>query len=154
MAHTPMIKPDINGIRYRHTTKLKYISRGYEAFSLIDINRLTYYNSVMRSKEKNRPVKERRRSKRSSCSTAVAYATQNLSSIEYIQDISAWGVFIRTKKPVPIGEDITMTLPPLSGSNSSIKIFGEVVRATSKGIGIKFKMGIDDSVMKPVIEEN
>jgi len=108
----------------------------------------------MRNKGKNSPVKERRRSRRESCSSAVAYATQNLSSIEYIQDISAWGVFIRTEKPVPIGEDITMTLPPQSGSNSSIKIIGEVVRATTKGIGIKFKMGIDDSVIKPVIEKN
>ena len=108
----------------------------------------------MRNKKKNNSVEERRKSRRTSCSTAVAYATQNLSSIEYIQDISAWGVFIRTKTPVPIGEDITMTIPPQSGSNSSIKIIGEVVRANAKGIGIKFKMGIDDSVIKPVIEEN
>ncbi len=108
----------------------------------------------MRNKGKSRPEKERRKSSRESCSTAVAYATQNFSSIEYIQDISAWGVFIRTKKPVPIGEDITMTIPPQSGSNSSIKIIGEVVRTTAKGIGIKFKMGIDDSVIKPVVDEN
>lgn len=108
----------------------------------------------MRNKAKNSLVKERRESRRASCSTAVAYATQNFSSIEYIQDISAWGVFIRTKTPVSIGEDITMTIPPQSGSNSSIKIIGEVVRTTSTGIGIKFKMGIDDSVIKPVIEES
>jgi hypothetical protein len=108
----------------------------------------------MRDKRKIRPVKERRKAKRKSCSTAVAYATQHLSSIEYIQDISAWGVFIRTNDPVPVGEDVTLTSPPPSGGNSSIKIIGEVVRASTKGIGIKFKMGIDDSVIKPVVEEN
>ena len=108
----------------------------------------------MRTKIKNRIIKERRKSRRKPCSTAVAYATNNLSSIEYIQDISAWGVFIRTNKPLPIGEDITMTIPPQSGSNSSIKIIGEVVRSTPKGIGVKFKMGIDDSVIKPVVDEN
>lgn len=108
----------------------------------------------MRNEGEKRPVKERRKSRREPCSTAVAYATNNLSSIEYIQDISAWGVFIRTNKPVPIGEDITMTIPPQSGSNSSIKIIGEVVRSNAKGIGVKFKIGIDDSVIKPVIDEN
>ena len=35
-----------NGIRYHHITKPKYILRGYEAFSLIDINRLIYYSTA------------------------------------------------------------------------------------------------------------
>ena len=74
----------------------------------------------MKPNTPNRIEKERRLAKREPCSTAVAYATQNLSNIEYIQDISAWGVFIRTKTPVPVGEDITMTIPPQTGSNSSI----------------------------------
>ena len=107
----------------------------------------------MKPNSQSKTSKERRRAKREICSTAVAYATQNLSSIEYIQDISAWGVFIRTKTPVPVGEDITMTIPPQTGSNSSIKIIGEVVRATTKGIGVKFKMGIDDSVIRPLIQK-
>ena len=88
---------------------------------------------------------ERRNSPRKKCFTAVAYATQTFSSIEYIQDISAWGVFIRTDKHVPVGEDITITIPQIDGTNS-MKIVGEVVRTTPDGVGVKFKMGIDDSV--------
>lgn len=107
----------------------------------------------MKQNTPNRIAKERRLAKREPCSTAIAYATQNLSNIEYIQDISAWGVFIRTKTPVPVGEDITMTIPPQTGSNSSIMIIGQVVRATTNGIGIKFKMGIDESVIRPLIEK-
>lgn len=107
----------------------------------------------MKANKQKSGLKERRMAKREPCSTAVAYATQNLSSIEYIQDISAWGVFIRTKTPVPVGEDITMTIPAQIGSNSSIKIIGEVVRATTNGIGIKFKMGIDESVIRPLVDK-
>ncbi|MFZ5572587.1 MAG: PilZ domain-containing protein [Thermodesulfobacteriota bacterium] len=94
---------------------------------------------------------ERRRSVRQECFTAIAYATKSFSSIEYIRDISAWGVFIRTTKQIPVGEDITMTIPK-PGSNSSIKIIGEVVRNSPNGIGVKFKMGIDESVIKPITE--
>lgn len=107
----------------------------------------------MKANKQKNGLKERRMAKRETCSTAVAYATQNLSSIEYIQDISAWGVFIRTKTPVAVGEDITLTIPPQTGSNSSIKIIGEVVRATTNGIGIKFKMGIDESVIRPLVDK-
>jgi len=108
----------------------------------------------MKKNKQSRDPKERRMVKRKPCSTAVAYATQNLTNIEYIQDISAWGVFIRTKNLVPVGEDITMTIPPQTGSDSSIKIIGEVVRKTAKGIGVKFKMGIDDSVIHPLVDKD
>lgn len=94
---------------------------------------------------KDKSKKERRSSPRKKCFTAVAYATKTFSSVEYIQDISAWGVFIRTDKIVPIGEDITITIPQINGTNS-MKIVGEVVRTTPEGVGVKFKMGIDDSV--------
>jgi hypothetical protein len=107
----------------------------------------------MKINKQSRTSKERRLAQREPCSTAVAYATQNLTNIEYIQDISAWGVFIRTKKPIPVGADITMTIPPQTGSNSYIKIIGEVVRANAKGIGVKFKMGIDDSVIRPLLDK-
>ena len=92
-----------------------------------------------------KPNKERRCSPRKKCFTAVAYATKTFSSVEYIQDISAWGVFIRTDKIVPVGEDITITIPQINGTNS-MKIVGEFVRTTPEGVGVKFKMGIDDSV--------
>ncbi len=98
-------------------------------------------------------VTERRKAQRKTCSTAVAYATHGFSSIEYIQDISAWGVFIRTQKKIPVGEEITMTIPQ-PGSQTGIKIIGEVVRTSPKGIGVKFKMGIDDSVIKPLLNDS
>ena len=102
--------------------------------------------------KKKEMTKERRRAPRRPFTTAVAYAIRGFSNIEYIEDISAWGVFIRTQKQIPIGEDITMTIPQPDSENS-IKIIGEVVRTSPKGIGVKFKMGIDDSVIRPVKKE-
>jgi len=45
-----------------------------------------------------------------------------------------------------------MTIPQPDSENS-IKIIGEVVRTSPKGIGVKFKMGIDDSAIRPVKKE-
>lgn len=97
--------------------------------------------------------KERRKSTRKPCYRAIAYATRGFSSIEYIKDISAWGLFIRTQKNISVGEDITMTVPT-PGNDSTIKIIGEVVRRNSKGIGVKFKIGIDDSVVKSIADNS
>jgi hypothetical protein len=97
--------------------------------------------------------KERRKCTRKPCSTAIAYGTKGFSSIEYIKDISGWGLFIRTQKTMAVGEDITMTIPT-PGSDSTIKIIGEVVRQNAKGVGVKFKLGIDDSVVKTIIENS
>lgn len=105
----------------------------------------------MKNSVKAEQTAERRKADRKPCFTAIAYATKGFSSIEYIKDISAWGVFIRTPKQIPVGEDITMTIPK-PGSNTSIKIIGEVVRNSPNGIGVKFKIGIDESVIKPIIE--
>lgn len=97
--------------------------------------------------------KERRKCSRKSCSTAIAYATKGFSSIEYIEDISGWGLFMRTQKTIAVGEDITMTIST-PGSDSTIKIIGEVVRRNDSGVGVKFKLGIDDSVVKSIIESS
>jgi Tfp pilus assembly protein PilZ len=87
-------------------------------------------------------VDEKRKTERNVYSAAVVVTIQGHTEMEYIRDISAWGMFVRTEKPVAIGENITMTIPHPDG-NQTIKIIGEVVRSNSDGIGVKFKMGID-----------
>ncbi len=103
------------------------------------------------SRKDEEPFNERRDSPRNECFTAVAYAAQGFSGMEYVHDLSAWGVFIRTKEAIPVGESISISVPD-SGGLISIKIVGEVVRATSHGIGVKFKIGIDDTALKSMIE--
>jgi len=56
---------------------------------------------------------------------------------DFIQDISAGGVFIRSDGNFFIGQDLTLTFS-LPKSEEEINISGEVVRLDSEGIGVKF----------------
>ncbi len=98
---------------------------------------------------KKQDLQERRKHPRTSCFKVVGYATHDYTDMEYIQDINAWGVFIRTNKTISIGENISVTIP-ITNEQKSIKIIGEVVRASSQGIGVKFKIGIDDAVINAI----
>jgi uncharacterized protein (TIGR02266 family) len=69
----------------------------------------------------------------------VDYVMQDRMYKGFIQDISAGGLFIETNKPFSVGENVTLTFP-LPNQQEHIKITGEVVRTTSQGIGVKFKM--------------
>ena len=94
--------------------------------------------------------KERRREVRHACVQEVGYATQDLSYIDYIHDISAWGVFVQSKQNVPVGESIFMTIP-LFGDETSIKVVGEVVWSSPEGMGIRFSMGIGGATVESVL---
>ncbi|MEA1878411.1 MAG: PilZ domain-containing protein [Bacteroidota bacterium] len=73
----------------------------------------------------------------------VDYMMQDRMYKDFIQDISAGGLFIETNKPFPIGQNVILTFP-LPDYQEHIKITGEVVRSTPQGIGVKFKMADED----------
>lgn len=93
---------------------------------------------------------DRRKDIRHKVSLKVGYATMDLSFIDYISDINCWGVFIQSDKHVPIGESVLMTIP-LHGDEQSIKIIGEVMWSSPKGIGVKFNMGINTTVLSKLL---
>jgi uncharacterized protein (TIGR02266 family) len=70
--------------------------------------------------------------------TVVDYATQGQAYRDFIQNISAGGVFIETAVPVSIGQELSLTFA-LPSQQAHIKITGEVVRINPKGIGVRFK---------------
>lgn len=94
--------------------------------------------------------KERRRATRHTCKQEVGYAIQDLSYIDYIHDINAWGVFIQSRQQVPVGESILMTIPLLC-DETSIKVVGEVVWSGPEGMGVRFDMGIGTAAMQSII---
>ncbi|MBW1859547.1 MAG: PilZ domain-containing protein [Deltaproteobacteria bacterium] len=53
---------------------------------------------------------------------------------ELIQDISPSGLFIETRAPLAVGQEITLLLS-FPDQERPMKILGEVVRATDEGIG-------------------
>jgi Tfp pilus assembly protein PilZ len=103
----------------------------------------------------NKPVKtdskERRKHVRQRCLLKVGYATMDLSFIDYISDINSWGVFIQSDKKVPVGESVSMTIP-LHGDEQSIKIIGEVMWSGPQGMGVKFNMGVNTSVLSTLLD--
>ena len=68
----------------------------------------------------------------------IDYTTKYLAFKDVIKNISASGVFIETRMPFTVGQDITMTFR-LPKSRKLIQATGEIVRSDSHGIGVKFK---------------
>ncbi|MCB9480249.1 MAG: PilZ domain-containing protein [Desulfobacteraceae bacterium] len=66
----------------------------------------------------------------------VDYIDRNRIYREYIIDISAGGIFIKTENSVPVGNEISLTLP--FPSQSYITISGVVVRNAPEGIAVRF----------------
>ena len=97
--------------------------------------------------------KERRQAARHTCKQEVGYAIQDLSYIDYIYDINAWGVFIQSKQQLPVGDSILMTIPLLS-DETSIKVVGEVVWSGPEGMGVRFDMGIGTVAMHSILSSS
>ena len=83
-------------------------------------------------------LEEKRSFGRKDCKIPVYYATYDRVYSNYIQNISRSGLFIKTQRPLFVGEEILMTFR-LKGFDKPIKIKGEVAHATRAGIGVEFK---------------
>lgn len=71
--------------------------------------------------------------------SAVCYSAQDGAHVDFIQNISAGGVFIGTRLHPPVGEKVTLAFP-LPMSQEHIMLDGEIVWATQQGMGVKFQM--------------
>ena len=100
-----------------------------------------------------RLFKGRRKHERVPFFMAVDYSTEDRFYKDYIQDISAGGVFIQTRMPFRAGQDVSLSFP-LPGYQKYIAINGEVARVTPEGIGVKFKMVNQDQegMIKSLLE--
>ena len=83
-------------------------------------------------------LEEKRTFTRRDCKIPVYYATYDRVYSNYIKNISRNGLFIKTQRPLFVGEEILMTFR-LKGFDKPIKIKGEVAHATRAGIGVEFK---------------
>jgi Tfp pilus assembly protein PilZ len=81
---------------------------------------------------------DRREHPRTPCLIPADYASQDQVFKDFILNIGAGGVFIRTNTSFSVGEDITLSFSP-PNYNEPIKINGEIVRSGQLGIGVKFK---------------
>jgi len=56
-----------------------------------------------------------------------------------VQDVSPSGAFIYTKKKLTLGQEIAITIQ-LPNSDDFLKATGEIVRISSGGFGVEFKI--------------
>jgi hypothetical protein len=82
--------------------------------------------------------KEKRSNDRKICHIKIIFATSELISQSYIEDISSTGLFIKAGEPILVGEKLLM-LFNLEGVDKIVKIRGEIVHTTDDGIGVKFR---------------
>ena len=101
--------------------------------------------SLVQELEKRLHIKKRRHERKPYFST-VCYTTPNGAHVDFIQNISAGGVFIGTPLHPPVGEKVTLAFP-LPMSQEHVMVDGKIVWATQQGMGVKFQM------MKPEEEE-
>jgi hypothetical protein len=82
-------------------------------------------------------VEEKRINIRKSCDIPINYASDNRVYTNLIKNISRSGVFVETREPLIVGDEIIMTFR-LDGLDRPFKTRGEIARATRDGVGIRF----------------
>ncbi|MBN1847631.1 MAG: PilZ domain-containing protein [Deltaproteobacteria bacterium] len=69
----------------------------------------------------------------------VDYATPDRNYGDFIKNISESGVFIQTRIPFAVGQNISLTFP-LPDRSKHIKVRGKIIRTNEEGIGVEFLM--------------
>jgi Tfp pilus assembly protein PilZ len=95
---------------------------------------------------------EKRICPRTPLSMAVNYAARGEAYEDFIQDISAGGVFIETHVHFVAGQTLSITLP-LPGHQRFIQVSGEVVRVSPQGIGVRFSQTIQALLSEPTLPD-
>jgi Tfp pilus assembly protein PilZ len=129
-------------------TSGKGIDNGSITARLVDLisNMPIQGQKILLTELEEKVLIDRRKHSRKPYLREVEYATEDRVYQEFIQDISAGGLFIETRSPLAVGQEITVILS-LPSHERSIKIISEVVKVTQQGIGVKFKP------LSPIIEK-
>ena len=83
-------------------------------------------------------LSKEKRAPRKSCKIPVKYQTFDRVYSDRIMNISQSGVFIDTRRPIFVGEEILMDFQ-IEGVNKALRLEGKVIHASSRGVGIEFK---------------
>ncbi len=83
-------------------------------------------------------TKGKRTHERKDCLIPVDYSTKDRFFRDFIQDISAGGVFIETRDQLGVGQEIALTFS-VPNSQIPFRILGQVTRTSPKGVAVQFK---------------
>lgn len=138
-----MIASDDQMERYRLTGRIVELLQRMSTDHLMELAKDLEKNAAARMK-----MDGDRKDLRINCLISVDYSDSDRFFKDYIQDISPGGVFIKTREPFSIGEEIVLSLS-LSDDVNGFRIPAEVVRTSAEGIGVKFK--IQSQVQEDII---
>jgi len=71
--------------------------------------------------------------------TSVNYAVEGRAYQDFVRNVGAGGVFIETSEHFSVGQSVSLTFS-LPNYSRVIKITGEIMRTTPKGVGVEFKV--------------
>jgi uncharacterized protein (TIGR02266 family) len=129
--------------RYRLTGRIVELLQRMSTENLVELVKNLENDAIDRMKKDGD-----RKDLRINCLISVDYSDSDRFFKDYIQDISSGGVFIKTREPFSIGEEIVLSLS-LSGDENAFRIPAEVVRTSEEGIGVRFK--IESQVQEDII---
>ena len=114
-------------------------------FEIIDDMSYTEMRNLLKDLENWRKSKnEKRKYPRKSTLIDITYSSDQRRIFEdFVRNISAAGLFIETNLVSELGQKLTMTFSHPS-SGDPVKVIGKVIRADSKGIGVKFNKLLSD----------
>jgi Tfp pilus assembly protein PilZ len=82
-------------------------------------------------------AEEKRNNDRKYIKVSVDYSVKNRCYSDTLENISSGGAFIRTTRPIQIGDETTM-VASIPGTEGNIKMKGKIIRRTEEGVGIEF----------------
>jgi hypothetical protein len=80
---------------------------------------------------------EKRTSGRKYIKVSVDYSVKDKFYTDTLENVSAKGAFIRTTRPIEVGDATTM-VAALPGMEKNVKMKGKVVRRSKEGVGMEF----------------
>ena len=78
-----------------------------------------------------------RRHPRKTCSIPLKYVYDNMVFHATTENVSRGGVFVKTRDIVPVGQQISVEIPP-SKKGKIARLRGKVTRTNPKGFGVQF----------------
>ena len=82
-------------------------------------------------------IVDKRTKPRNPCLIPVNYTLEQRNHISFILDINAFGAYIETSEPFPVGEQIDLTFyNPFS--HKHIDLVGQIIWSSAYAIGVKF----------------
>ncbi len=105
---------------------------------------------IMERSNKHISLAEKRKFPRKECSVPVGYAELDDDYTALIENISYGGVFIDAETILGIGQEILLNIQ-LTDDTQPFTVIGEVAWHSPKGMGVKFKMGFDLSMLTGLV---